>query len=138
MSVDDEFETPPQLYNDLCNKYRVFPKLDTAANQGNSLCERFCVNGLEESWSTDAWCNPPHSITGKFVEKAYHSWKQNNINIMMIIPANTVSSIFWHTYIEGHAEYYAQPKGRIKFNKNKQPTKYQARNAYMVVIWRVR
>ena len=56
----------------------------------------------------------------------------------MIIPANTVSSKFWHNYIEGHAEYYAQPKGRIKFNKNKQPTKYQARNAYMVVIWRVR
>ena len=138
MSIDDEFETPPQLYNDLCNKYRVFPKLDTAANQGNSLCERFCVNGLEESWSTDAWCNPPHSITGKFVEKAYNEWRQNNINILMIIPANTVSSIFWHTYIVGHAEYYAQPKGRIKFNKNKQPTKYQARNAYMVVIWRVR
>ena len=52
--------------------------------------------------------------------------------------ANTVSSIFWHKYIEVHAQYYAQPKGRIKFNKNKQPTKFQARNAYMVVVWRVR
>ena len=76
--------------------------------------------------------NPKENINGRPVTK------QNNINILMIIPANTVSSKFWHKYIEGHAEYHAQPKGRIKFNKNKQPTKYQARNAYMVVIWRVR
>ena len=68
MSIDDEFETPPQLFKDLCYKYRVFPKLDTAANQGNSLCERFCVDGLLEKWAEDSWCNPPHSITGKFVE----------------------------------------------------------------------
>ena len=138
MSVDDEFETPPQLFKDLCYKYRVFPKLDVAANQGNSICERFCTDGLVEEWSEDSLCNPPHSITGKFVEKAYNEWRQKNINILMIIPANSVSSIFWHKYIEGHAEYHAQPKGRIKFNKNKQPTKYQARNAYMVLVWRVR
>ena len=155
MSIDDEFETPPQLFKDLCYKYRVFPKLDVCCSKENTLCEYYYtkeMNGLEQQWlaftdwnnkhdegtAVDVWCNPPHSITGKFVEKAYNEWRQNNINVLMIIPANTVSSKFWHKYIEGHAEYHAQPQGRIKFNKQKQPTKYQARNAYMVVIWRVR
>ena len=137
-SKDDEFETPTELYLKLCNKYNIFPKLDVAANETNKLCDKFCIDGLRESWSEDVWCNPPHSKTGKFVEKAYNEWGFGNINILMIIPANTVSSKFWHKYIEGIAEYHAQPQGRIRFNKNKKPTAFQARTAYMVVVWRVR
>lgn len=138
MSKDDEFETPIQLYRDLCKKHKMFPQLDVAANDQNTLCKKHLNDGLNEDWTEDVWCNPPHSKTGLFVEKAYEQWRRQNINIMMFIPANTVSSKFWHKCIENHAEYHAQPQGRIKFNKNKMPTKFQARNAYMVVIWRER
>jgi len=56
---------------------------------------------------------------------------------MMILPANTVSSQYWHDCIEGIAEYHPI-KGRIRFLRDGKPSEYPSRNAYVVVIWRAR
>lgn len=134
---EDEYETPPQLYNELCYKTGIKPKLDVAANTSNRKCLEYLKDGLHESWNKDVWCNPPHSITEKFVRKACEQWHKNNINILMIIPTNTMSSSFWHECIEPYAEYFAI-RGRIRFLRFGHPAKHASRNAYVCVIWRKR
>jgi hypothetical protein len=69
------------------------------------------------------------------VEKAYNEWQRNDISIIMLIPANTCSSKYWHDYIEGNAEYHAV-KGRIRFLHDGSPSEYVSRNSYMCVIFR--
>jgi phage N-6-adenine-methyltransferase len=137
-SQSDEYETPHKLFSDICKKYEIIPMLDVCANVDNKKCSDFfnvVSDGLTCSWTVDVWCNPPHSITGKFVKKAYEEWRENNINIVMIIPANTCSSIFWHEYIEESAEYHPI-KGRIRFLRGGKPSKHMSRNAYMCIIFR--
>ena len=58
----------------------------------------------------------------------------------MIIPANTISSNYWHEFIEGNAEYHPI-RGRIKFLTpntlgNYEVSDFMSRNAYMCVIFR--
>lgn len=140
LSMSDEYETPHDIFNSLCEKYQIIPMIDVCANVDNKKCSDFFdidTDGLTYDWTVDVWCNPPHSITGKFVEKAFNEWTKNNINIMMLIPANTCSSVYWHDFIEGNAEYHAI-KGRIRFLRNGSPSDHVSRNAYMCVIFRKR
>ena len=141
---DDEFETPEQLFLDLCKKYQVNHQLDVAATEKNKKCDNyftFMDNALEKDWVisgdhlVDIWCNHPHTLHEQFVVKAHQQWKKHNITIMMIIPANCCRTNYWHKYIEDQAEYHAI-KGSIRFLQNGRPTKDTSRNAYMVVIWK--
>ena len=135
---EDEYETPPELYKDLCKKYDISPELDVCADALNKKCDYYfdmTMDGLYNPWRHDVWCNPPHSITEKFVRRAKFQWKKYNINIMMIIPTNTMSSIFWHECIEDIAEYHAI-KGRPRFLQNGKKAPHISRNAYVCVIWR--
>ena len=138
LSLSDEWETPNDLIHELTKRHGVFSQLDVCATHDNTKCRSWYdsdMNGLTSQWIQDVWCNPPHSKTGLFVKKAYEQWKKYNVNIMMIIPTNTMSSNFWHNYIEGFAEYHPI-KGRIRFLYNGRPAKDVARNAYVCVIWR--
>lgn len=135
---EDEYETPPRLYNELVKKYHIFPKIDAAATAQNRKCLQYFSktdSALFHEWIKDTWCNPPHSLTGLFVSKAYNEWQKHNINIMMLIPTNTMSAAFWHGCVEGHAEYHPI-FGRIRFLQNGRPSSHKSRNAYVVVIWR--
>lgn len=134
---DDEYETPYFLFDFLKKKYKVYPTLDVAANDRNKKCERYLTDGLHSEWLKDSWCNPPHSMTEQFVRKAHEEWAKHNINIMMIIPTNTMSSKFWHHCIEGIAEYHAV-EGRVRFLRYGRPARFNSRNAYVCVIWRKR
>ena len=137
---EDEYETPLNLFETLCFVYEIAPKLDVCATSQNKKCNIFFhkhYDALRYSWIYDTWCNPPHSRTEDFVRNAYQQWLNHNINIIMIIPTNTMSSLFWHDCIEGIAEFHAI-KGRIRFLQNGKPAKYSSRNAYVCVIWRKR
>jgi hypothetical protein len=96
---------------------------------------------LEEDWlgskrkKLDVWCNPPHSKTEDFVRKAFEQWKKHNINIMMIIPANSMCTNYAEECIVPHAEYHPINRRFCKFLINGK-TKDHARNGYFVVIWR--
>ena len=138
LSLSDEYETPHDVFNSICEKYEIIPIVDVCATVENKKCsEFFDVNsdGLTSDWLYDVWCNPPHSMTGKFVEKAYNEWQRNDITVIMLIPANTCSSKYWHDYIEGNAEYHAV-KGRIRFLHNGSPSEHVSKNSYMCVIFR--
>lgn len=138
--TDDEFWTPKSLYEGLCKKYEMMPMLDAAATAGNTKCEFFLKDALHEEWlahncSTTVWCNPPHSKTEKFIKRAESQHLRYNINIMMIVPANVLSTKVWHKLIEGKREYHAI-EGRPKFLKHGVPSKFPSRNAYVVILWR--
>lgn len=139
-SLSDEWETPQDLYDSLCYMYGIFPRRDVAANEKNKKCRTYFskeYSGLDSCWTSDVWCNPPHSLTEKFVRKALREWLSNNINILMIIPANSICTRYAEECIRPHAEFhpiYFRPK----FLRDGVPAKDAARNSYFVVIWRKR
>ena len=141
LSQSGNWETPDFLFASLIKQYGIAPELDVACNIANCKCLEGLHDALEEDWISttgkrvDVWCNPPHSMNRAFVGKAYEQWKKHNINIMMILPANAVSTIYWHKYIEGIAEYHPI-KNRIRFLIDGRPSEYPSRNAYLVVIFR--
>lgn len=135
---DDEFETPEMLFELLCLKYNLKPECDVAADNKNHKCGCYFTkkdNALEQEWRQDVWCNHPHTLHAQFVEKCHQQWQKNNINILMIIPANCCRTTYWHDHIEGIAEYHAI-KGSIRFLQDGKLSKDSSRNAYLVVIWR--
>lgn len=138
---EDEYETPKSLYEFLCNIYNIYPKIDVAATYDNKKCEHGYSkrgNGLLQNWDRDVWCNPPHSKTKEFVLKAHTEWLRNNINILMLVPANSIcASYFDHILENNHAVYY-RISGRPQFLRYGKLSKYPSRNSYFVVVWRRR
>ena len=140
LSASDEWETPQEVYDQLCYAYEITPMMDVAATSKNFKCEFYLskfYDALTCDWVFDSWCNPPHSQTGKFVQKAHEQWQKHNINILMIIPANSICTKYSEKYIKDSAEYhpiYFRPR----FLRDGVPAKDPARNSYFVVIWRAR
>lgn len=143
-SLSDEYETPLNIMENLCNKYNIQPFTDICADSLNRKCLYFIdkyTDALLIDWlfhddneTSDIWCNPPHSKTKEFILKADEQWKKHNINIMMIIPANSTTTKYFekvYNNIEIHPIF-----DRITFLVNSKPSPYPARNGYFVVIWR--
>jgi hypothetical protein len=98
----------------------------------------FSKDAINKNWDKSVWCNPPHSKTKDFVKKADESWKSNNIDIMMLVPANSVCAGYFDEILDqGHATYH-RLSGRIRFLVEGKPSAFPSRNAYFVVIWRSR
>ena len=150
ITEENEYETPWLEFIALCKKHNIFPELDVAANSDNTKCDRWIEDAMYQPWTlweqlgtlyyrtteiVPVWCNPPHTKTEEFVRRAYDQWKIHNMDIMMIIPTNTMSSNFWHDCIEDIAEYHAI-KSRIRFYQNGKPSPNCSRNAYVCVIWK--
>ena len=73
LSLDDEWETPKEYYDYLCERYNIHPTLDVCATAENRKCATYFTaadNGLNQRWEFDTWCNPPHSMTGDFVHSS--------------------------------------------------------------------
>jgi len=136
-SLSDEYETPDYVIAELSKQYGIFPAIDVACNDKNAKCSYVLDDGLVSDWGDfgrDVWVNPPQTKCKEFVLKADEQWRIHNINIMMIIPANVLTSNYFHQVIE-HVEYHPI-KGRITFLVDGKISPYPARNGYFVVIWR--
>jgi len=141
-SHSDEYETPHTLYEDICNHFRIYPELDVCAEYGMNKCFKFfspAEDGLAHNWKHwSVWCNPPHSKTKEFALHADKQWTENNINIMMLVPANAVCAhYFSDIFNKKHATYH-RVAGRIRFLVDGKPSPHPSRNAYFVVVWRKR
>ena len=110
--------------------------IDVASIPSNQKTAESLTDGLTASWLADAWCNPPHSKTKQFVLKADAEWLKNNINVLMIIPANALTTNYFFKVIN-HVEYYPI-KNRITFLVDGVPAKDHSRNGYFVIVWRKR
>ncbi len=148
---EDEYETPPLLFFDLCMTYNLKCELDVCANKDNSKCKFFLVDALHKEWmkphtypkrtdtrvkGVDVWCNPPHSLTEAFVKRAHQQNEKHNINILMIVPANSICAKYFDEILQNPFTEYHRISGRITFYRNGKPSKFPSRNGYFVVIWR--
>lgn len=138
-SFSDEYETPNELFLELSKKYNIKPILDAAANIDNTKCPYWYSkedDALTKKWDLDTWCNPPHSLTKKFVLKADEQWLRNNINILMIIPANSICAKYCNDiFVNRHATYH-RINGRPVFNVGGKPCPEPSRNSYFAIVWR--
>lgn len=130
-SKSDEWETPQEFFDKLDQAFGF--SLDACALSENAKCERFFTpedDGLKQRWAGTVWCNPPYGrAIGKWVRKAYESWK-GGTTVVMLLPARTDTKWF-HDYIYKQAEVIFV-KGRLKFGGCKNPAPFPS----MVVIYR--
>ena len=139
LSLSDHYETPKDVFEKLCRRYRIYPKLDVCATKKNTKCKKYFSirdNGLKKKWNYDVWCNPPHTLTGEFIKKASEEWRRTGckISILMIVPANTMSTQYWHKYIKIGPTYHPI-EGRISFRYNGKASEFSSRNAYVSIKW---
>lgn len=151
-SLSDEWWTTNELFKELIEKYNFNPKIDVAATEKNSKCDWYIDkknDALKTAWiiqpskkkgssnknRADVWCNPPNSKLSKFIRRAKHEHEYFTMRIMMIVPANAISSKAWWDCIENNGIFYQPIFKRPKFLLKGKKSKHSARNAYMVVIW---
>ena len=119
-SKSDEWWTPDDIFNRLCKEHRFNPEVDVACTYKNCKCMTGLTSALKDDWNIksllykrklgDVWCNPPNSELQKFLLRAYYEWTTFGMRIMMIVPANTMSSkAFWNAvefpYRRGEKSY---------------------------------
>ena len=136
--TDDEYETPDDLYNYCVNKAAFIPVMDVCATGQNTKCSAWFSkeynNGLKNHWICSSWMNPPHSETKKWIEKAEKEWVERDINILAIIPANSICTKYFekvYYHVEIHPIFY-----RPQFLKDGEMSPFPSRNSYFLVIWR--
>ncbi len=137
---EDEWETPTHIFLYLCGFHNLNPQLDVCADSNNTKCGSWINkkdNALFHDWSEDVWCNPPHSLTKMFVWKAHRMWLKNNINILMIVPANAIGAHYFDDIFDLKCATYHRYSGRIKFTQHGRE-KSSSRNGYFSVVWRKR
>ena len=132
---DDQYETPGELYESLCKEYDIFPRLDVCANKNNTKCDLFLEDALHVNWFYDTWCNPPHSKTEEFVKRARTQHLEHNINILMIVPANSICASYFDGVFDRHVDYY-RISGRPQFLRDGKKSRFPSRNSYFAVVWR--
>jgi phage N-6-adenine-methyltransferase len=135
----DNWATPKTIFDEICLKYDVSPRLDVAAQHGNQKCDRFYTkedDSLTQEFTEDFWCNPPYSEITKFVSHCYSQHLKNNVTGVMLT-FNKTDTKWWHGFVEGKAEVHFR-KGRIKFvdPDTHQISKNSAPYPSCIIIWR--
>lgn len=134
----DYWATPKYLFNEICLKHNVKPKLDVCATKENRKCDQFISeeqNALKQDWIADCWCNPPYSQTKEWVKKCYFEHKKNNITVTALIMYDP-STKYFRDFIKGKAEVH-ELTGRVRFiDPETNSPGDAARFASAVIIWR--
>lgn len=108
---DDNYATPPWLYDELNKKYQ-FDFDPCPYNEGEIIND-----GLKTEWGNSNFVNPPYSqkLKEAFVIKGIEESKKGKICVFLI-PVSTSTKLF-HEWIKPNATEIIFVKGRIKFGK---------------------
>ncbi len=118
INVNDEWETPNDLFADACIRYNLRPILDVCATKENTKCIIYITkenDSLNQIWNKNFFMNPPYSEITQWMQKAYSEHKKHDVDAIILVYAKTDTK-WWHKYVEGIAEVHFI-KGRIKFVK---------------------
>ena len=120
-SVDDR--RTPAYYWDALDELLGFT-LDAAAVEENSKTEKWCRDGLSESWAGErVWCNPPYSDLKSWVQKAWDEFQKADGPelVAMLLPANRCEQVWWQELVEPQRESLSFRvrflKGRMRFGR---------------------
>ena len=69
LSKNDQWETPPDLFQLGCDYFDFEPTLDLCATNFDKKCKLFIKNyALDMDWDCNSWLNPPYSnVKDEFV-----------------------------------------------------------------------
>ena len=154
---DDQYETPTWLFDQIRVITGLQFNLDVCADLKNTKCEYYIKeesNALTTDWNFYSscrnkvgtmeeldlklketpivFCNPPRSINGNFVDKAYQQWKDHNIDIVMLLCWNDLGNKYGEKLIPHIMDksIIVSNLGKVKFNKNGKTSKYVSRLTY--------
>lgn len=117
-SATDLWSTPQYLFDILDKEFNF--NLDVCADKDNAKCDKYfdkAQDGLQQEWTGTVWMNPPYGREiGRWIKKAYDSYKNNNATVVCLLPSRTDTK-WWHDYcMNGETRFI---KGRLKFGKSK-------------------
>jgi len=124
-SVNQSWETPPELIEWIEDHFQVNFTLDACATADNAKAFSFMTeedNALDQQWFSyggAVWLNPPFGHGGKlqrqFIQKAIKEVQAKRASkVFALIPARTDTKLF-HEDIMIHARAIYFLKGRVKF-----------------------
>lgn len=141
--IDKNSLTTPNDIFTRCNLiWNVSCNFDLCADHKNTRCavyyhkkiDLFNIKRLNTNFTY--WFNPPHDQIKQFVEHIFNLWRRSNVQIIGILPINTLCSNYASKYILPFAKY--QPlTGRIKFLCPNcfEPTKLNSVNGYVTIFY---
>jgi len=138
----DEWGTPPELFKAICKMTGVKPKLDVACTYDNCITGRKLPgDALIYEWNTGdrcaVWCNAPGTLIKKFMDRAVDQWMSHNIDIVMLVPVNTLANksfqLIWDMFREGQVDIHPLFGVRPHFLWEGKVSPYGSRNGYIVV-----
>lgn len=98
--VDDR-GTDPAWFAEIDKRFRF--TVDVAAAEHNAKLPRYfdkTADGLAQSWAGErVWCNPPYSDIRPWVQKAWASFTDTPL-IVMLLPANRTEQGWWQEQVE--------------------------------------
>lgn len=134
----DNWRTPKELFYTLDAEFLF--DLDAAASEENSLCERYITaeqDALITEWGADpaihsVYCNPPYTLIGPFVQRAYEQSQKHHMTTVVLIPAYTDPKYWANWVMLAHEVRFL--KGRLAFIDEDGMKKTSARFPSVVVI----
>jgi hypothetical protein len=172
-SRDDLLETPWDLYYYLCEKHGILCELDPFSSAPifkdeklvvptNAKCTynfTFEMNfDLQLDYTIDGtpfgkkptgvWINHPHTLHEEVLRYNHQQWLKHDLDMLMIIPANSVRPPYWNKYvgIHEHRGLEVEPlnwinpeqrdkgvTGYINFKKEGEDSEFESRNGYLVL-----
>lgn len=107
----DEWWTQKSTYDEICAQHNVKPNLDVCATEESTKVPDNFITVDEDMMLTDwskhtthegqeivAFMNPPNSDLKMAIKMAMKMWKDRNITILMLIPANVISRNYFMQY----------------------------------------
>src|SRR3990167_7830081 len=134
----DLWLTPPELFSVLDKEFQF--DLDAAASFENALYPVYITeqqNALTTPWiGRSVWCNPPYSLIGPFVKRAYEESLEQKNTVVILIPTYTDPK-YWRDYVT-KAHEIRHLVGRIQFIDGNNPLgkKCSARFPSTVVVFK--
>jgi site-specific DNA-methyltransferase (adenine-specific) len=134
--MGDSWRTPPEFFK-ICDDEFEFD-LDAAASGENALTPNFISqeqDALVTPWEGDAvWCNPPYTLIGPFVKRAYEESERLGNTVCILLPAYTDPK-YWSDYVmKAHEVRFL--KGRLSFLDEDGMKKTSARFPSVLVVFK--
>jgi len=144
----DNLTTPKYVFKKCQKIWGVKCNIDCCATKKNKKCRRFISkkqNFLKQFHfkKTDIlWGNFPHSKNKQFVEHAYYLWCNIGCRFLLLLPINTLTSIYAKKFILPNVEISKKIilTGRIAFLNpyTLRPTRQNSVNGYVTIFFNKR
>lgn len=137
--MSDNWRTPPELFRVLDSEFDF--DLDSAASEENRRCD-LCITAEQDAlitpWGSDyvrsVFCNPPYSLLGPFVKRAYEQSQEYHITCVVLIPTYTDPK-YWRDYC-CKAHEIRNLVGRLQFIDEEGMKRQSARFPSSVVVFK--